>query len=246
MVFGAVFVANAYNGLNTNVWTGWVFFAIALGIVLLWLYTVVYDSIKPGWFVTTVYGNNRFLFQSPLFWLSLPIVLCVSILPMYLAKAWQMGFEPGDVDILRYVKKHKARFGIRSGVESDWERVGYVGEGGGLQALRRVGSAASTPGASSAQLGGASRPNIGSSSNARLASRTDMSTGVRSVHRGFDFVTEEGGVAMARMQSNLSSRRNLTLQQQGKERDGRHLFSIRRGILKKKSQRESGRPDSTA
>ncbi|KAG8217698.1 hypothetical protein J3R82DRAFT_5854 [Butyriboletus roseoflavus] len=38
-------------------------------------------------------------------------------------------------------------------------------------------------------------------------SRTDMSTGVRSVHRGFDFATEEGGVAMRRMQSNLSERR---------------------------------------
>lgn len=38
-------------------------------------------------------------------------------------------------------------------------------------------------------------------------SRTDMSTGVRSVHRGFDFATEEDGVAMRRMQSNLSERR---------------------------------------
>lgn len=38
-------------------------------------------------------------------------------------------------------------------------------------------------------------------------SRTDMSTGMRSVHRGFDFATEEGGVAMRRMQSNLSERR---------------------------------------
>ncbi len=40
MVFSAVFVANLYNGLNTNVWTGWVFFAVALGIVLLFLFTV--------------------------------------------------------------------------------------------------------------------------------------------------------------------------------------------------------------
>lgn len=33
-------VANMYNGLNTNVWTGWVFFAVFLGIVLIWLFTV--------------------------------------------------------------------------------------------------------------------------------------------------------------------------------------------------------------
>jgi len=49
-------------------------------------------------------------------------------------------------------------------------------------------------------------------------SRTDMSTGQRSVHRGFDFATEEGGVAMRRIQTNLSERRqsnrNLPLQMQ--------------------------------
>lgn len=40
MVFSAVIVANLFNGLNTNVWTGWVFFAVSIGIILLWLYTV--------------------------------------------------------------------------------------------------------------------------------------------------------------------------------------------------------------
>lgn len=29
-----------FNGLNTNVWTGWVFFAVFIGIILLWLFTV--------------------------------------------------------------------------------------------------------------------------------------------------------------------------------------------------------------
>jgi len=41
----------------------------------------------------------------------------------------------------------------------------------------------------------------------RSASRTDMATGMTSVDRGFDFATEEGGVAMQRMQTNLSERR---------------------------------------
>ena len=40
MVIAAVLTANLFNGLNTNVWTGWVFFAVALGNVLLWIYTV--------------------------------------------------------------------------------------------------------------------------------------------------------------------------------------------------------------
>lgn len=49
----------------------------------------------------------------------------------------------------------------------------------------------------------------------RCASRTDTSTGIRFVPRGLDLTTEEGGVAVRRMQTNLSewrqSSRNLPL-----------------------------------
>ena len=41
----------------------------------------------------------------------------------------------------------------------------------------------------------------------RAASRTDMATGIVTIDRGFDFATEEHGVAMHRMQTNLSERR---------------------------------------
>ena len=47
MVFAAVFTANFYNGLNTNTWTAWVFFAVFLGDVLVWLYTVSLTSPIP-------------------------------------------------------------------------------------------------------------------------------------------------------------------------------------------------------
>jgi phospholipid-translocating ATPase len=47
--------------------------------------------------------------------------------------------------------------------------------------------------------------------DARMASRTDMASGMRSIHRGFDFITEEDGVAMRRIQTNLSERRTSTL-----------------------------------
>jgi len=40
MAIAAVMVASLFNGMNTNVWTGWVFFAVFLGIVLVWVYTV--------------------------------------------------------------------------------------------------------------------------------------------------------------------------------------------------------------
>lgn len=47
MAISAVMVACFFNGLNTHVWTGWVFFAVAIGIVLIWIYTVriVHSSI---------------------------------------------------------------------------------------------------------------------------------------------------------------------------------------------------------
>jgi phospholipid-translocating ATPase len=40
MVFASVFASNFFNGLNTSAWTGWVFFAVFLGDVLLLVYTV--------------------------------------------------------------------------------------------------------------------------------------------------------------------------------------------------------------
>ena len=51
MVFSAVFTANFFNGLNTSAWTGWVFFAVFIGDVLVWIYTVSHDfSSQSGLF----------------------------------------------------------------------------------------------------------------------------------------------------------------------------------------------------
>jgi phospholipid-translocating ATPase len=50
MVLAAVFAADLFVGLNTHVWTWWVFFAIALGIVLVWIWTV--SNILPDTSVT--------------------------------------------------------------------------------------------------------------------------------------------------------------------------------------------------
>lgn len=44
----AAMVANAYNGLNTAAWTGWVFFAVLIGPILIWAYTVSQVSIWDG------------------------------------------------------------------------------------------------------------------------------------------------------------------------------------------------------
>jgi hypothetical protein len=40
MVLAAVLTANLFVGFNTHVWTWWVFFACALGTVLVWIWTV--------------------------------------------------------------------------------------------------------------------------------------------------------------------------------------------------------------
>jgi hypothetical protein len=40
MVISAAMAANLFNGLNTKFWTGWVFFSVFIGIILIWAYTV--------------------------------------------------------------------------------------------------------------------------------------------------------------------------------------------------------------
>ncbi|GAW03664.1 phospholipid-translocating P-type ATPase [Lentinula edodes] len=210
MVFSAVLVANLFNGLNTAVWTGWVFFAVFIGIILVWIYTAIYDLISPGWFYTPVYGNNIFVFHSAYFWLCLPLTVCLALAPRYILKAYKFIFTPDDLDIMRWANKINP--------DRDYAKEAYLHNG--LAALRRSSSRAiSTRDAEgsasnlslhttdSYRRSRSALPGPQQSTASFSASRTDMSTGIRSVHRGFDFSVEEGGPAMRRMQSNLSERR---------------------------------------
>ncbi|TFK36361.1 hypothetical protein BDQ12DRAFT_686784 [Crucibulum laeve] len=232
MAFAAVFAANLFNGLNTNAWTGWVFFAVFVGIVLLWIYTAIYNAISPGWFVTPIWGNNNFLFESAYYWLCLPLTVCLSLLPRYVAKAYKFGFAPDDIDTVRYIRK----------MEPDRDLAHDPRANSALAALQRPASLISRATSRSRPASAASfaaRPSY----DLRSGSRTDMSTGLRSVHRGFDFSTEENGVAMRRMQTNLSERRQSSRSlatpaaPSRRRRDGHglgHVFSVRRGFLRKK------------
>ena len=73
----------------------------------------------------------------------------------------------------------------------------------------------------------------------RSPSRTDMATGLVSVDRGFDFATEENGVEMQRVQTNLSemrmSKQNLgtTQTSHGKGKDT--LRSLKKSFLRRKT-----------
>ncbi|KAJ7264906.1 phospholipid-translocating ATPase [Mycena haematopus] len=192
MAVAAVLTANLYNGLNTNVWTGWVFFAVFLGIVLVWVYTALYSLVSPGWFYTPVFGNDHYLFHSAYFWLCVPFTVILSLAPRYLILAWDFGFRSNDIDILRYIRKMDP--------QRDIETDAQLGGAADLARLRRT-------------FSNASRSTLGShpgrpSFDPHTASRTDMATGLRSVNRGFDFATEENGVAMRRIQTNLSERKH--------------------------------------
>ncbi|KAJ7137876.1 phospholipid-translocating ATPase [Mycena epipterygia] len=227
MVIAAVISVNLFNGLNTNVWTGWVIFAVSLGIVLVWAYTAIYSIISPGWISTPVFGNDHFLFRSAYFWLCIILTVPLALAPRYIARAWSFGFRPSDIDILRWIRKMEPGRDINTDAQ--------LGGGLGLAGLKRTPSNVSHA-TSRSSVASLAPPRA--SVDLRSASRTDMSTGLRSVHRGFDFATEENGVAMRRMQTNLSevrqSSRNLALDPAASpERRGRlknlgHVFAIGR------------------
>ncbi|PPQ72110.1 hypothetical protein CVT24_002421 [Panaeolus cyanescens] len=240
MAFAAVFAANLFNGLNTSAWTGWVFFAVFLGCVLIWVYTAVYNIISPGWFVTPVYGNNNFLFESAYYWFGFLLTVLLALLPRYLAKAWRFGFYPDDIDTLRYIRK----------VHPDQDLKREIDVLGPLGAFKRPRPPSMVSQARTESIVSLPRPSM----DFRSASRTDMSTGIRSVHRGFDFATEENGVAMQRMQSNLSERRQssrnivaLRKSETGTQRRRRetisHVLSVPRNFLRRKGS-TSKEPDN--
>ncbi|KIJ69189.1 hypothetical protein HYDPIDRAFT_144965 [Hydnomerulius pinastri MD-312] len=216
MVFAAVITVSLFNGLNTNVWTGWVFFAVLLGIVLLWLFTIVYSAISPGWFVTDIYGNNHFLFTSAYFWLCQPLTIAIALLPRYLYRSWQLGYAPGDLELLRYIRKTQPNIDMATALRRDrceqaprsstsrWRPSSRMSRPVSISSAP-TGTPAGTPAMNYSEDNLSLDPRR--TPDPRRMSRTDMSTGVRSIHRGFDFATEEGGVAMRRMQSNLSERR---------------------------------------
>ncbi|EPQ57895.1 phospholipid-translocating P-type ATPase [Gloeophyllum trabeum ATCC 11539] len=213
MAVAAVTTANLFNGLNTGVWTGWVFFAVALGIVLVWAYTGIYSIISPGWFSVPVYGNDHYLFHSALFWFGVLLTVLLSLAPRYVAKAYKFGFNPDDVSIMRWALKNDPHLDLEA-----------IHRSYGLGSMRRPVSRAS----SMSNLSVRPPPSV----DAR-GSRTDMSTGMRSTHRGFDFATEERGVAIRRMQSNLSERRQSQVFSSKRKRAGSLVSTLRRGLRKK-------------
>ncbi|KAK0196473.1 phospholipid-translocating ATPase [Armillaria mellea] len=197
MAVSGVMVANIFTAMAAAAWTWWLVFAVSFGIVLVWGFTIIYSLISPGYAVTNLFGNYYFLFTSAYFWLAIPLTMLLSLAPRYIAKAWKFGFHPNDLDIIRWVRKkdpyrdltHDSETHLGIGLRDDPTSI-----------MSRRSSRASS-------LMTINDPYRGGSIDVRAASRTDMATGLVSVDRGFDFATEENGVAMRRIQTNLSERR---------------------------------------
>lgn len=145
-----------------------------------------------------MFGNNHFLWPSAYFWFSIILTFFLSLAPRYLYKSYNFIFNPNDLDIMRWAKK----------VDPHRDFAKDTHTGGQLSRLKppvrsgvssAVGSAA--PSRSTLECERPGAPPL------RTTSRTDMSTGLRSTHRGFDFAAEEGGPAIRRLQSNLSAPR---------------------------------------
>ncbi|GLB34572.1 putative cation transport ATPase (P-type) (TC 3.A.3) family, type IV subfamily protein [Lyophyllum shimeji] len=239
MAVVSVMVANIFTGFSATAWNAWVFFAVFIGIIIVWLFTIIYSLISPGYAVTSLYGNYYLLFTSAYFWLCMPITFFLSLAPRLLAKAWKFGFAPDDLDTMRWVSKYEP--------DRDLSRDAHLSQ---LKAMRRSPSSASRRTSRSRFNESATSLDMRTSLDrrrrsvdVRLGSRTDMATGLVSVDRGFDFTTEENGVAMRRMQTNLSERRlssrNLAPPSRPTSRKGKealsHVFSLRRGLRKKLS-----------
>ncbi|THG99827.1 hypothetical protein EW026_g2586 [Hermanssonia centrifuga] len=188
MAIVAVMIATIFVGVNIYTWTGWVFFSLGIEILLIWVFTAVYSAIKPSWFPTYTYGNNVFLFHSAYYWLSMLLVIPLALLPRIGAKAYKFMFHPSDLDRVRFLHKMYPNHDFKADKEH-----------GGMNYLKQaVDTTRGARGLSLLRRTTSTRP--------RMASRTDMSTGLRSTHTGFDFAMEENGVALRRLQSNLSSR----------------------------------------
>jgi len=186
---------------------------------------VVYSDISPGWFYVAVFGNNRFLFRSAYFWLCNLFAFFICLLPRYLAKATKTIYWPDDLDILRVIKKYNPDIDVATHpmLGGHWREKNEKSESDRAESIQQTQPELSRPSFQS-------RPSIGS--------RTDMSTGMQYVHRGFGFLTEEDGVSMRRIQSNLSNRHAARQEEREEdvrrtERTGHSLFPSLRKTLRK-------------
>ncbi|KAF5390550.1 hypothetical protein D9757_002774 [Collybiopsis confluens] len=242
-----VLIADIFTGLTASAWTWWLVFFVFIGILVVWAFTFIYSALSPAYEFTNLYGFYYFLGASSYFWFGILFTFFLALAPRYFAKAYKASFRPDDIDIVKWIKKNNPQFDFKHYEDQGnhvANEIGLKEMKGRRRASSRLDdfnsrrlSRASSIASLESPMGGRPRPSI----DVRSASRTDMSTGLVSVERGFDFATEDdagGGVAIQRIQTNLSerysSRNNLPLAR-GEEEQGRKskLFSLKRGFTKR-------------
>jgi len=231
MALAGTLVANLYSGFNCTAWTAWLFFAVSIGLIVEWLYTIIYSALSPSFSVTQVYGNDHFLFASAYFWLSIPLTIFLSLAPRFLLKAWKFTYDPGDLETFQYLQtkypnQDLSRFSGGGGFAGQEPVVAAA-----LAALKRRTTLASRRSSRASSVVASVVVDVG------MRSRTDMSTGLVSVDRGFDFVTEEHGVEMRRVQTNLSEKKRST-NKENKDKKISNVLSLPKGFLRRKHQSE--------
>ncbi|KAL0067052.1 hypothetical protein AAF712_005836 [Marasmius tenuissimus] len=205
----AVMIADIYTGLTAAAWTWWLVFFVFIGVAIVWAYTLINSAIPPSQTWTFVYGNYHYLCRSPYFWLGILLVFSLALAPRFIIKTYKASINPGDIDIVRYIYKYgpygdltarnsEAQLGI--GLTEMKKRRNRMSQASAADRISRRSSRSSLM-----TLDRLSRP--GTALAVRSASRMDMSTGIVSTDRGFDFATEENGPAIRRIQTNLSERR---------------------------------------
>lgn len=205
----------------------------SLGICLRltkWLAQIIYSALGPNTAPTSnLYGNDHFLFRSAYFWLSLPLTFFIALAPRYLYKSWKFIYNPGDLETFQLLQKKYPGRDLSSFSKAKQED-GSAGPRPVSTTRRRDSRASSAVSLEPHRFG---RP----SGDIRSPNRTDMATGVTSVDRGFDFATEENGVEMRRVQTNLSERRmskqHLPSGSKGKDAI-KNVLSLPRSFLRKK------------
>ncbi|KAF8647469.1 hypothetical protein AX16_006674 [Volvariella volvacea WC 439] len=212
MAITAVVVADIFTGLNSTAWSAWIFFAVFIGIIVVWVFTAIYSAISPGYAVTFLFGTNFFLWRSAYFWLCFLLTFTLSLTPRYLYKAWRTSFAPTDIEMVRYLHKQVGDAGLddlRMNKRPTRPTLSRNASASSFSASRsRVSLAQAQNSRPQSQVGqfSASQQQLQGLNPMMMASTTDMSTGLPHPERGFGFSMEENGVALQRMQTHLSER----------------------------------------
>ncbi|KAF9263183.1 phospholipid-translocating P-type ATPase [Marasmius fiardii PR-910] len=206
----AATVADIFTGLTAASWTWWLVFFVFIGVLVVWVYTLIDSALSPANTWTFVYGNYYYLCTSAYFWLGLLLVFTLTLAPHFILKSYNASINPGDIDIVRYISKEKHYKDLAARSSDVHLGIGLMERRKRRNRMSRTSSMAEMISHRSSKSSvvtneRASRP--GTALGALSASRTDMSTGMVSTDRGFDFTTEENGPAIRRIQTNLSERR---------------------------------------